>query len=51
MQSEGTFVEIARKTVRLSHLSKVLFPDDGITKAEILLYYRIVAPVLLSHLG
>jgi len=50
MQSEGTFVEVSGKTVRLSHLSKVLFPDDGITKAEVLLYYQSVAPVLLPHL-
>ena len=50
MQSEGTFVEVSGKTVRLSHLSKVLFPDDGITKAEILLYYQTVAPFLLPHL-
>ena len=28
----------------------MLFPDDGITKAEILLYYQTVAPVLLPHL-
>ena len=50
MQSEGTFVEVGGKTVRLSHLSKVLFPDDGITKAEILLYYQTVAPFLIPHL-
>ena len=50
MQSDATFVEIDGKTLRLSHLSKVLFPDDGITKAEIILYYQTVAQYLLPHL-
>lgn len=34
MRSDATFVEVNGKTLRLSHLSKVLFHDDGITKAE-----------------
>ena len=50
MQADSTFVEVAGKSVRLSHLSKVLFPDDGITKAEVLLYYQTIAPVLLPHI-
>jgi len=31
-------------------LSKVMFPDDGFTKAELLLYYQTLTPVLLPHL-
>ena len=50
MRDDATFVEVSGKSLRLSHLSKVLFPDDGITKAEILLYYQSVAPILLPHL-
>ena len=49
-RDEPAFVEVDGKTVRLSHLSKVMFPDDGITKAELLLYYQTVPPVLLPHL-
>ena len=50
MRDDSTYVEVAGKSVRLSHLSKVLFPEDGITKAELLLYYQTVAPFLLPHL-
>jgi bifunctional non-homologous end joining protein LigD len=34
----------------ISHPEKVLFPDDGITKAELAEYYRTIAPVMLRHL-
>ena len=30
--------------VQLSHLDKVLFPDDGITKGELIGYYERMAP-------
>ena len=50
MRDDSTFVEVAGKSLRLTHLSKVLFPDNGITKAELLLYYQTVAPILLPHL-
>jgi bifunctional non-homologous end joining protein LigD len=33
--------------VKLSHPDKVLFPDDGITKAELADYYQTVAPLML----
>ena len=49
-RDEPAFVELDGMTVRLSHLSKVMFPDDGITKAELLLYYQTVTPFLLPHL-
>jgi bifunctional non-homologous end joining protein LigD len=39
-----------RRVLRLSNLDKVFFPDDGITKGDLLAYYRAVAPVLLPHL-
>ena len=44
------FVEVDGKSLRLTHLSKILFPQDGITKAELLLYYQTVAPTLIPHL-
>ena len=47
---ESTIVEVDGKSLRLTHLSKVMFPDDGFTKAELLLYYQTVAPLLLPHL-
>jgi bifunctional non-homologous end joining protein LigD len=36
--------------VKLSNLDKVFWPDEGITKGDLLDYYRAVAPVLLPHL-
>jgi len=43
-------VEVDGKSLRLTYLLKVMFPDDGFTKAELLLYYQTVAPPLLPHL-
>ena len=49
-RDQSTVVEVDGKSLRLTHLSKVMFPDDGFTKAELLLYYQTVAPLLLPHL-
>jgi len=49
-RDESTIVEVDGKSLRLTHLSKVMFPEDGFTKAELLLYYQTVAPLLLPHL-
>ena len=38
------------RELKLSNLDKVFFPDEGITKGDLLEYYRAVAPVLLPHL-
>jgi bifunctional non-homologous end joining protein LigD len=43
-------VEIAGRTLRLSNLDKVLWPEAGITKGDLVAYYRAVAPALLPHL-
>jgi bifunctional non-homologous end joining protein LigD len=34
----------------ITHPEKVLFPDDGITKGDLALYYEAMAPVILPHL-
>jgi bifunctional non-homologous end joining protein LigD len=34
--------------VRLSHLDKVFFPDDGITKGDLVEYYRQMAPRIIT---
>jgi bifunctional non-homologous end joining protein LigD len=36
--------------VKLSNLDKVFWSDEGITKGDLIDYYRAVAPVLLPHL-
>ncbi|MHB1844343.1 MAG: non-homologous end-joining DNA ligase [Deltaproteobacteria bacterium] len=43
-------VEVGGRTLLLSNLSKVLYPAAGFTKADVLDYYRRIAPLLLPHL-
>ena len=38
------------REVKFSNLDKVFFPNEGITKGDLLEYYRAVAPVLVPHL-
>jgi bifunctional non-homologous end joining protein LigD len=38
------------RELKLSNLEKVFFPNEGITKGDLLEYYRAVAPVLVPHL-
>jgi bifunctional non-homologous end joining protein LigD len=39
-----------RRALRLSNLDKPFWPEEGITKGELLAYYRDVAEVLVPHL-
>jgi len=41
---------MADTKVELTHPDKVLFPEDGITKGELVEYYRAVADRMLPHL-
>ncbi|MDQ3240293.1 MAG: non-homologous end-joining DNA ligase [Actinomycetota bacterium] len=43
-------VEVEGRALRLSNLDKVLYPEPGFTKAQVIDYYTRVAPVLLPHL-
>lgn len=43
-------VEIAGRRLALSNLEKDLYPSYGFTKAQILEYYRRMAPFILPHL-
>ncbi len=42
-------VDVEGRTVRLTNLEKVLYPD-GFTKGQVIDYYMRIAPVLLPHL-
>jgi bifunctional non-homologous end joining protein LigD len=42
-------VQVDGKTLSLSNLDKVLYPEVGFTKGEVLDYYTRIAPVLLPH--
>jgi bifunctional non-homologous end joining protein LigD len=43
-------VEIDGRTLSLSNLDKVLYPEAGFTKGHVIDYYTRVSPVLLPHL-
>jgi bifunctional non-homologous end joining protein LigD len=43
-------VRKGRRLLKLSNLDKLFWPDEGITKGDLLEYYRRVAPVLVPHL-
>ncbi|MBO4205049.1 non-homologous end-joining DNA ligase [Micromonospora echinofusca] len=45
-----TRVEVEGRELVLSNLDKVLFPEVGFTKGEVIDYYTRIAPVLLPHL-
>jgi bifunctional non-homologous end joining protein LigD len=44
-------VEVEGKELRLSNLDKVLFPQSGFTKGEMVDYYARVAPAMVPHLA
>jgi bifunctional non-homologous end joining protein LigD len=39
-----------KHVLRLSNLDKEFWPDEGITKGDLLVFYRDVAPVVLPHI-
>jgi bifunctional non-homologous end joining protein LigD len=47
----GGHLDLAGRSVQVSSLDRVLWPDAGVTKAQLLDYYIAVAPVLLPHLA
>lgn len=50
MASTPTVVEIEGRQVKLTNLDKVLYPETGFTKGEVIDYYARVAPTMLLHL-
>src|SRR4051812_50198065 len=44
-------VRVDGRQLTVSNLDKVLFPDVGFTKAQVIDYYVRIAPVLLPHLS
>jgi len=44
-------VEIEGRTLQVSNLEKVLFPEVSFTKAQVIDYYVRIAPVLLPHVA
>ncbi|MFG1673961.1 non-homologous end-joining DNA ligase [Micromonospora sp. NPDC049282] len=50
MPADRLKVEVEGRALELSNLDKVLFPQAGFTKGEVIDYYTRIAPVLLPHL-
>lgn len=49
MAKHSIHTEVGKRRFELSNLTKVLYPDDGIIKAEVVEYYLKIAPTLLTH--
>jgi bifunctional non-homologous end joining protein LigD len=48
--ADDVLVRAGEKTVRLTNLRKVFWPELGVTKGDLLRYYAEVSPYLLPHL-
>jgi bifunctional non-homologous end joining protein LigD len=45
-----TEIRRGKRVLKLSNLDKPFWPDEGITKGDLIDYYRRIAPVLVPHL-
>jgi bifunctional non-homologous end joining protein LigD len=48
--TESRTVRAGRRTILVSNWDKILFPEDGITKGDLIEYYVAVAPKMLPYL-
>jgi bifunctional non-homologous end joining protein LigD len=51
MAEQKVTVDVEGRHLTLSNLGKVLYPEAGFTKGEVVDYYTRIAPVLLPHLA
>ncbi|HEX6500387.1 MAG TPA: non-homologous end-joining DNA ligase [Micromonosporaceae bacterium] len=51
MKRDRIQVRVDDREIELSNLDKVLYPEVGFTKSEVIDYYTRIAPVLLPHLA
>ncbi len=42
-------VQIEGRTLKLTNLDKVLYPEVGFTKGQVIDYYTRIAPAILPH--
>ncbi len=48
-KNKGTVVKIGGYAIEITHAAKILFPDDGTTKADLINYYYSIAPIMLPY--
>ena len=48
---QRTVIEVDGRRLSVSNLDKVLYPEAGFTKADVIWYYLHVAPFLLPHVA
>ena len=46
----STTVKIDGKELTLTNLDKVMYPETGFTKGEVIEYYKNIAPYILPHI-
>lgn len=49
MASPKEMLRVGKRTFSVSNRDKVLFPEDGITKGELIDYYAAIGPVMVPH--
>ncbi|MEO8090482.1 MAG: ATP-dependent DNA ligase, partial [Gemmatimonadales bacterium] len=50
MAATTALVRVGRHQIEITRPEKVLFPEDGITKGELIEYYARISPRILPHL-
>jgi DNA primase len=46
----GHTITVSGRELKITNTEKVLYPEAGFTKGDVIAYYRTIAPVLLPHL-
>ena len=47
---KAQFTQVGKRKLEISNLDKVLYPEAGIIKAEVIAYYLNIAPTILRHI-
>ncbi|MCB0488822.1 MAG: non-homologous end-joining DNA ligase [Cyclobacteriaceae bacterium] len=50
MAKKSQWTQVGKRKLEASNLDKILFPEDQVSKAEIIQYYLKIAPTLLTHI-
>ena len=50
MSRTSQLTQVGTRKLELSNLGKVLYPEDGIVKAQVIEYYLKIAPTILRHI-